>query len=166
MMDTADKSTLVDDTANKTRQMVFNGQLQPGELLPSRRELAEQYGEGISTIHEAIQSLATVGLVDSCPGKGTWIRHDALEGVIHPSVITHRFGQIDVVAIYKARLMLEVTLAELAAQRATPEDGGGRPAKGWAALTLSYSTSYCPGPKPTSSGLVYRTGCSPEQVSL
>ena len=63
-----------------------------------------------------------MGQVDSCPGKGTWIRHDALESVIHPSVITNHFGQIDVEAIYEARLMLEVTLAELAAQRATPED--------------------------------------------
>lgn len=130
MIDTADRSTLVDDTADKIRQMVFNGQLQPGEYLPSRRELAEQYGVGISTIHEAIQSLATVGLVDSRPGKGTWIRHDALDSVIHPSVITNRFGQIDVEAIYEARLMLEVTLAELAAQRATPEDVEAM----WAAL--------------------------------
>jgi GntR family transcriptional repressor for pyruvate dehydrogenase complex len=42
--------------------------------------------------------------------------------VIHPSIITNRFGQIDAETIYEARLMLEVTLAELAAQRATPED--------------------------------------------
>ena len=122
MMDTADRSTLVDDTANKIRQMIFGGQLQPGELLPARKELAEQFGVGISTIHEAIKSLAVVGLVDSRPGKGTWVRHDALESVIHPSIITNRFGQIDAETIYEARLMLEVTLAELAAQRATSED--------------------------------------------
>ena len=130
MMDTADRSTLVDDTANKIRQMVFSGQLEPGELLPSRKELAEQFGVGISTIHEAIKSLAAVGLVDSRPGTGTWIRQDALESVIHPSIITNRFGQIDVEAIYEARLMLELTLAELAAQRATPEEVEAM----WAAL--------------------------------
>lgn len=122
MMDTAGRSTLVDDTANKIRQMILGGQLQPGELLPARKELADQFGVGISTIHEAIKSLAVVGLVDSRPGKGTWVRHDALESVIHPSIITNRFGQIDAETIYEARLMLEVTLAELAAQRATPED--------------------------------------------
>jgi GntR family transcriptional repressor for pyruvate dehydrogenase complex len=122
MRDAAGRSTLVDDTADKIRQMVFSGELQPGELLPSRRELAEQFGVGISTIHEATKALAAVGLVDSRPGKGTWIREDALESVIHPSIITNRFGQIDVETIYEARLMLEATLAELAAQRATPED--------------------------------------------
>jgi GntR family transcriptional repressor for pyruvate dehydrogenase complex len=133
MMDAADRSTLVDDTANKIRQMVFGGQLQPGELLPSRKELAEQFDVGISTIHEAIKSLAAVGLVDSRPGKGTWIRHDALDVVLPPSLITSRFGQIDVESIYEARLMLEVTLAELAAQRATPEDVAAM----WAALEAS-----------------------------
>ena len=132
-METADRSTLVDDAARKIRQMIFDGQLQPGEILPSRKELAQQFGVGISTVHEAIKSLAAVGLVDSRPGKGTWIRHDALDGVLHPSLITNRFGQIDVETIYEARLMLEVTLAELAAQRATPEEVAAM----WAALEAS-----------------------------
>jgi GntR family transcriptional repressor for pyruvate dehydrogenase complex len=102
--------------------MIFTGQIQPGELLPSRKELAARFGVGISTIHEAITSLATVGLVRSRPGKGTWVRQDALDSVIHPSTITNRFGQIDVETIYEARLVMEVALAELAARKATPED--------------------------------------------
>ena len=122
MRDTADRSTLVDDTANKIRQMIFTGQIQPGEFLPSRKELALQFGVGISTIHEAITALATVGLVGSRPGKGTWVRQDALDSVIHPSTITNRFGQIDVETIYEARLIIEVALAELAAKKATPQD--------------------------------------------
>jgi GntR family transcriptional repressor for pyruvate dehydrogenase complex len=84
--------------------------------------LAAQLGVGISTIHEAIKSLDAVGLVESRPGKGTWVRHNALESVINPSFITNRFGSLDVETIYEARLMLEVALAELAAQKATPED--------------------------------------------
>ena len=133
--DIADRSTLVDDTANKIRQMVYSGELQPGEFLPSRKELAEQFDVGISTIHEAIKSLAAVGLVDSRPGKGTWIRPGALENVIDPSLITNRFGQVDVETIYEARLMLEVELAGLAAQRATSEDIQAM----WAALEASQS---------------------------
>jgi GntR family transcriptional repressor for pyruvate dehydrogenase complex len=63
-----------------------------------------------------------VGLVESRPGKGTWVRKDALDSVIHPSFITNRFGSIDVETIYEARLMLEVALAELAARKATPDE--------------------------------------------
>jgi GntR family transcriptional repressor for pyruvate dehydrogenase complex len=122
VIQTAGRSTLVDDTADKIRQMIFDGTIEPGELLPPRRRLAEQFGVGISTIHEAIQSLSAVGLVESRPGKGTWVRHDALDSVIHPSIITNRFGEIDAETIYEARKFLEAALAELAARKATPED--------------------------------------------
>lgn len=119
---TAGRSTLVDDTADQIRQMILSGEVKPGELLPPRKELAEQFGVGISTVHEAIQSLSTVGLVESRPGKGTWVREDALESIIHPSIITNRFGEIDAETIYETRTFLEAALAELAAQKASPED--------------------------------------------
>jgi len=37
MPEVADRSTLVDDTADRIRQMIFTGQLKPGELLPTRK---------------------------------------------------------------------------------------------------------------------------------
>ena len=122
MLVAAGRSTLVDDTANRIRQMIFTGQIKPGDLLPSRKELAAQFGVGIATIHEAIKSLDAVGLVESRPGKGTWVSHNALESVIHPSMILNRFGPIDVYAVYEARMALEVALAELAAEKATPQE--------------------------------------------
>jgi DNA-binding FadR family transcriptional regulator len=122
MIQTAGRSTLVDDTADKIRRMIFDGTIEPGELLPPRKKLADQFGVGISTIHEAVQSLSAVGLVESRPGKGTWVRHDALDSIIHPSIITNRFGEIDAETIYETRKFLEAALAELAARKATPED--------------------------------------------
>jgi GntR family transcriptional repressor for pyruvate dehydrogenase complex len=119
---TAGRSTLVDDTAEQIRQMILTGEVKPGELLPPRRELAQQFGVGISTVHEAVQSLNAVGLVESRPGKGTWVRPDALDSVIHPSIITNRFGEIDPEMVYETRKFLEAALAELAAKKATPED--------------------------------------------
>ncbi len=122
MIEVADRSTLVDDTADRIRQMIFSGQVKPGELLPTRKDLAAQFGVGIATVHEAIKSLGAVGLVDSRPGKGTWVAHNALESVIHPSMILNRFGVIDIRSVYEARTVLEVSLAEIAAQKATSEE--------------------------------------------
>lgn len=122
MVTTAGRNTLVDDAANKIRQMIFDGTIKPGGMLPSRKELSAQFDVGISTIHEAIKALDSVGLVESRPGKGTWVRQDAMDNVIHPSFITNRFGSIDVDTIYEARLMMEVALAELAAKKATPRE--------------------------------------------
>jgi GntR family transcriptional repressor for pyruvate dehydrogenase complex len=122
MMEAAGRSTLVEHTADRLRQMIFSGQIKPGELLPSRKELAVQFGVGIATIHEAIESLSAVGLVKSRPGKGTWVALNALDSVIHPSMILNRFGSIDLRSVYEARMALEVALAELAAQKATDDE--------------------------------------------
>ena len=124
MPKTADRNTLVDDTADRLRQMIFSGQIKPGELLPSRKDLATQFGVGIATIHEAIKSLNAVGLVESRPGKGTWVSQNALQSVIHPEMILNRFGPIDLRSVYEARMALEVSLAELAAQKASAEEIG------------------------------------------
>jgi GntR family transcriptional regulator, transcriptional repressor for pyruvate dehydrogenase complex len=124
MMEVADRGTLVDATADHIRQMIFTGQIKPGELLPTRKELADQFGVGIATIHEAVKSLDAVGLVESRPGKGTWVSHNALQSVIHPDMILNRFGPIDLRSVYEARMALEVSLAELAAKKATEEEIG------------------------------------------
>jgi GntR family transcriptional repressor for pyruvate dehydrogenase complex len=118
----AGRSTLVDDTANRIRQMIFSGQIKPGEMLPPRKNLAVQFAVGIATIHEAVKSLAAVGLLESRPGKGTWVSANALDSIIHPSMILNRFGDIDALTIYEARLVLEVAIAGLAAEKATPEE--------------------------------------------
>lgn len=116
------RQTLVDDVVRILRQMVLDGEILPGGLLPTRKELAVRLGVGVSTVHEAMQALAAVGLIDSRPGKGTWVRADALETLIHPSAVETRLGKLRAQHIYEARAAIEVALTELAAQRATPQD--------------------------------------------
>ena len=116
------KRTLVSRVVNEIRELVLSGELEPGDYLPSRKELASRFGVGMSTIHEAVQSLSAVGLVEACPGKGTWVRNDALETLIHPAAVETRLGEVDARQICEARFVIEVALTEMAAQRATPED--------------------------------------------
>ncbi|MFN2186463.1 MAG: FadR/GntR family transcriptional regulator [Anaerolineae bacterium] len=116
------RSTLVHSVAEQLRQMILAGDVQPGEYLPSRKDLAARFGVGISTIHEAIQALTALGLVASHPGKGTWVREDALETIVHRSEFESRFGELDAHLVCEARSVIEVALTELAAQRAASED--------------------------------------------
>jgi GntR family transcriptional repressor for pyruvate dehydrogenase complex len=116
------KSTLVRDVTGQLRRMILSGDLQPGDYLPSRKQLASQFGVGVSTVHEAIQALTAVGLVASHPGKGTWVRQDALDTLIHPAEVESRMGMLEAQQVYEARAIIEVALTELAAERATPQD--------------------------------------------
>jgi GntR family transcriptional repressor for pyruvate dehydrogenase complex len=116
------RSTLVNDVVHELREMILAGEVQPGELLPPRKDLAVQFGVGLSTISEAIQVLSAVGLLASRPGKGTWMRHDALDSFISPAAVKARLGELNARQVCEARSVIEVALTELAAQRATPED--------------------------------------------
>jgi DNA-binding FadR family transcriptional regulator len=116
------RSTLVRDVAERLRQRILQGDPLPGEYLPSRKVLAAEFGVGMSTIHEALQALTAVGLVASRPGKGTWVRDDALDTLIHPDAIEGRLGELDVRQVYEARSVIEVALTEMAAERAAPEN--------------------------------------------
>ncbi len=116
------KNTLVENVAQELRQSIAAGEIRPGEFLPSRKELAARYGVGVSTVHEAIQALTAVGMVESHPGKGTWVRSDALDMLIHPTAVETRLGVLHARQIYEARAAIEVALTELAAQRASAEE--------------------------------------------
>ena len=121
-MDVAIQNRLVDQVAHGLRQMILAGEVLPGEFLPSRKVLAWRLGVGVSTIHEAVQALTAVGLVESRPGKGTWVRADALETLIHPAAVETRLGELQARQIYEARAVIEVALTERAARRATADD--------------------------------------------
>lgn len=116
------RNTLVEQVTNELRSLISSGEIHPGGFLPSRKELAARFGVGVSTVHEAIQALAAVGLVESHAGKGTWMRKDALETLIHPAAVETRFGVLQARRVYEARSVIEVALTQMAAERATDGD--------------------------------------------
>jgi GntR family transcriptional repressor for pyruvate dehydrogenase complex len=118
----AQRNTLAEDTADQIRSLIVTGELKPGQILPTRDELCARFGVGRSTINEAIQILASVRLVDSRPGKGTWVREDALEEMIHPDAVKAHLGSIDARMVYDARALIEVDLTAKAAVHATEQE--------------------------------------------
>ena len=101
--------------------MISDGEFKSGDSLPPQKELASQFGVGISTIREAIQALVAMGVVESRPGKGTWIRGTSPH-TLRGSVVRAVLGDIKAEQLYETRWVVEVALAELAARRASNED--------------------------------------------
>jgi GntR family transcriptional regulator, transcriptional repressor for pyruvate dehydrogenase complex len=116
------KSTMSADIAKELNAMILRGDFKPGESLPPQKELAAQLGVGISTVREAVQGLVAMGLLESHPGKGTWVRPDATETLFNPSVVKARLGSLDARMVYETRSVIEVGLTEFAAERATPDE--------------------------------------------
>jgi GntR family transcriptional regulator len=60
--------------ANDLRARIENGEIQPGEALPSVSALIEQYDTSNSTAQAAVRALKAAGLVESKQGKGVFVR--------------------------------------------------------------------------------------------
>lgn len=60
---------LSDEVFARLRRLITSGELQPGDDMPSERELMERFGVGRPAIREAMQALANMGLVAISHGE-------------------------------------------------------------------------------------------------
>lgn len=68
---------------------IQQGDLHPGDPLPSERELCEMYGVSRGTIRQAILALSEKGYIRRKQGKGTVIKHPTLH---HDLIGDYSFG--------------------------------------------------------------------------
>ncbi|MEJ2591253.1 MAG: GntR family transcriptional regulator, partial [Candidatus Thiodiazotropha sp.] len=64
---------LSDQIAERLEGMIADGTLKPGERLPAERQLSERLGISRPSLREAIQKLASKGLLHTRQGGGTYV---------------------------------------------------------------------------------------------
>lgn len=97
--------------------MIRGGRLSPGDRLPSERETSARLGVSRSVVREAINRLASLGLVESQHGSGTRVAEPSGRQV---SVGLERLlshADLRPEALAEVRLPLETTIAALAAAK-------------------------------------------------
>jgi GntR family transcriptional regulator, transcriptional repressor for pyruvate dehydrogenase complex len=101
---------------------ILSSTLAPGDKLPSERELANRFRVGRPLIREALRSLSELGLIETIPARGTFVRagHDTRADRQAGMAIRRR--GVTAEELSEARLMLETATARLAAVRATAPD--------------------------------------------
>lgn len=102
--------------------LVADGQLKPGDRLPSERELVERFQVSRASIREAISALEMMGLIEVRSGEGTYIRHVNIDSVVAPLAWMLFIEKDSDLELYEARKVLEVQAAGLAAERAEDDE--------------------------------------------
>jgi GntR family transcriptional regulator, sialic acid-inducible nan operon repressor len=120
-----ERRKLSDQIEERLLVRLQSGDLSPGDLLPSERELMEMYGVGRPAVREAMQNLERMGLIE--------IRHGERPRVAQPSfdraldqlaetmrhVLMHSAESLE--HLKEARATFEAEMARIAARRATPD---------------------------------------------
>jgi GntR family transcriptional repressor for pyruvate dehydrogenase complex len=103
-------------------QMIRQGQLRPGDRLPSERELSEQLQVSRASLREALRALEIAGIVAIKQGGGTYIREVFDDGILSPLSLVLDASTDLVGNLWEVRSIFEPAVASRAAIRAQPED--------------------------------------------
>lgn len=100
--------------------------LQPGDRLPSERDLAERLGAGRNAVREALATLVTLRMVESRPNSGIYLRHMERESSFEALVMLADMGATptptEIAETMEVRAHLETLSVRLACERRTDED--------------------------------------------
>ncbi len=104
------------------RDLILSGQLASGDRLPAERKLAERFGVSRNHVRDALQKLEFYGILKTLPQSGTIVAGmgiSALEGLFTDVL---QLENSDFYSLVETRVMLELQITRMAAERRTPED--------------------------------------------
>jgi GntR family transcriptional repressor for pyruvate dehydrogenase complex len=116
-----------EEVAEAIRKFVFAKELKPGDRLGREEDLARQFGVSRPTLREALRLLSSSYLIRASkgPGGGIFVASTPEQGIgriLTESVASMLSAHdIEIDELLETRMLLEVPLVGLAAQRATDE---------------------------------------------
>ena len=122
-VDVEKSGTTAEEVVARLREMIHRGDLRPGDRLPPERDLAKMLGVSRPTLRAGIRSLAAVGVLNSKQGAGTFVVEADASPALDSNPLRllaslHGFSSAE---MFEARLLLEMAITGLAAERATSD---------------------------------------------
>lgn len=114
------RTNLVTSMADAIRRKIYDGQLRPGDRLPTESELGQSARVSRTVVREAVAALKAEGLVETRQGAGAFVK-GMTSKIVMPSMIEGATIE-DIIHMLELRLAVEVEAAALAARRRTDAD--------------------------------------------
>jgi len=112
--ETIRRDKVYEGVAKQIERLILK-KLQPGDKLPSERDLAETLAVSRSSIRDAIRSLELMGMVEPRQGAGTIVREISSDSLVNPLADARKRKEEMVGELLDFRMMLEPPLAARAA---------------------------------------------------
>lgn len=111
------KLSVYQQTVDKLQAKILSGEWQPGQRLPTMKQLSKQMGVSITSMREALKSMENQNVISIEHGRGIYVRND-------PNSVNAK-GDADVksislLALLQARLLIEPEQAYQCAKNCDP----------------------------------------------
>jgi GntR family transcriptional repressor for pyruvate dehydrogenase complex len=122
-LDPVPRTTLSEQVAKSLAARITAGDWQPGAKLPSEAALCKAFSVGRSSLREALTSLAFIGLIRMRAGGGSYVAEQPSAYFTSPWLNSGLLTSEKALAEFvEARLILEIELAGLCAERISPSE--------------------------------------------
>ena len=116
------KSAISEDITARLLTMIKEGELKPGAKLPPERELAEIMQVSRPSLREALRALSIMNIIEIRQGDGTYVTSLEPELLVEHLDFIFSLSDNTIVELFKARRIVEVGLAAMAAEQITDEE--------------------------------------------
>lgn len=116
------EQSLADLVAKKIENLVVEGVLKAGQILPSERRLTEKLGMSRTAVREGIKILRARGIVETSHGRGSYVTQLTGDPVLPPMMHLLSAYPRTLYDLLEVRSLLEAEAARLAALHGTATD--------------------------------------------
>ncbi|HUN09356.1 MAG TPA: FadR/GntR family transcriptional regulator [Aggregatilineales bacterium] len=110
-----------DQVQEALKQYILDNHLQNGDKLPSENALSRQLGVSRNSVREAVQSLASLGILEVRRGSGLYVKGFTLQPLIENLQYGFLFDLRELEDLLIVREVLENGMVELALRNLTPD---------------------------------------------
>jgi len=112
------RSRVKEQIVEQLRDQIVRGAWPPGSKIPSENELTRRLGVSRVSLREALQNLASLGLVEARQGGGTFVKEYSGEILFNPLFPMLALDKTDVLDVLEYRRIVEKGTAALVAAKA------------------------------------------------
>ncbi len=116
------RETLRERIVQEVKRAIIDGDLKPGDRLPTEMELAESLGVSRSSVREATKALEFIGVLNSSPKNGCTVGSFDMRGVVDQLTFHLEAQRATLEELLDSRFLLEVGIMPMVVKRATEED--------------------------------------------
>jgi DNA-binding FadR family transcriptional regulator len=120
-LDALKRTPLAFQIQEAIKSYVLENQLRPGDALPSEGEFARQLNTGRNSVREAVKSLEVLGIIETRPGSGLFVKAFTFDAIIDNLPYGLLFDVKSVTDLIEVRAHLEYGMVHRVVQEVTPE---------------------------------------------